>query len=378
MSDNPLPNQEVHSSSSFEAPIRPRAQGLSDRPTQPEPTVSTFTFLGTGTSSQVPAIGCLTDPRSRCKICPSALHASTQKNRRRNTSAFVELSNQKTILIDCGKSFFDTALQIWPRAGFRQIDALLLTHAHADAILGLDDLRGWTLGGFIQKSISVYLTQKTFDAVAQMFPYMVDSAKATGGGDIPAFCWNIIDEDSRFWIESCGVGVQTLKVEHGNYFDEAMTPFICLGFQIGRPENQDKGGVSYISDASRIPEATRRRLEGSQLLVLDALRRGRHASHMSIGETVEFIRNLDEGADRIYLVDFTHEIDHYAFERELSDTMNGDVRPAYDGMMVKFDEGLTEVDLLGDKAWIAVSERDAGPTKGKSEDRSEGKVQTLV
>lgn len=116
------------------------------------------------------------------------------------------------------------AVQIWPRARLRKIDALLLTHAHADAMLGLDDLRGWTLGRFIQDSIQIYCSQATFDAVKSMFPYMIDSDKATGGGDIPAFDWHVIDEDQEFWIQSCGISVSALRVEHGRYFDEARTP----------------------------------------------------------------------------------------------------------------------------------------------------------
>lgn len=277
------------------------------------------------------------------------------------------LSNEKTLLIDCGKSFFDAALQIWPRAGFRKIDALLLTHAHADAILGLDDLRGWTLGGFIQDSIDVYCTRKTYDAVAAMFPYMVDSAKATGGGDIPAFTWTIIAEEGEFWIESAGVNVSALPVEHGNYFDELRSPFICLGFRVA--------DVSYISDASLIPESTKERLEGSRVLVLDALKRGRHASHMSIGETLEFIRGLERQAERTYLVDFTHEVDHYEFESELKETMVGDVRPAFDGLMVRCDdEELKEVDLLAEKEWVAVSEREGKLNGGHREGKDVGSM----
>lgn len=262
-----------------------------------EPTVDTLIFLGTGTSSQVPTIGCLTDPESKCRVCPSSLHMETQKNRRRNTSALITLSNEKNILIDCGKSFFEMALQIWPRAKLRQIDALLLTHAHADAMLGLDDLRGWTLGRFIQDSIQIYCSQATFDAVKGMFPYMIDSDKATGGGDIPAFDWHIINEDEQFWIESCGVSVETLKVEHGRYFDEARTPFICLGFRIG--------SVSYISDASSIPEKTRAKVEGSRVLILDALKKTPHASHFSIPEALKFVNALERPASRTYLIGVT-------------------------------------------------------------------------
>ncbi|KAF1350226.1 beta-lactamase-like protein [Delphinella strobiligena] len=323
-----------------------------------EPSVSSLIFLGTGTSSQIPAIGCLTSSTSRCRVCPSALHPATQKNRRRNTSAFLTLSNNKTILIDCGKSFFDAALQIWPRARLRQINALLLTHAHADAINGLDDLRGWTLGGFIQPSIDVYLSAATHAAVATTFPYCVDASKATGGGDIPAFRWHIIDEDSDFFVRPCGVTVTTLPTEHGMTFGATPSPFICLGFRIG--------GVAYISDASTIPARTREKLQqpsshttthGCDIMVLDALKRGFHPSHMSIPETLDFVNALERPARKTYLTDFTHETDHYAFEKELSAGQKLDVAPAYDGLQVFFEDGnMREVDLLGEREWVTVSE----------------------
>lgn len=337
-----------------------------------DPTVSSLIFLGTGTSSQVPAIGCLTDPTSACKVCPSALRPETSKNRRRNTSAFVTLSNGKTLLIDCGKSFFDAALQIWPRARLRQINALLLTHAHADAMLGMDDLRGWTLGGFIQPTIDVYLTQATYDSVAQTFPYCVDSKKATGGGDIPAFNWHIIEEDSRFYVESCNVHVQTLPVEHGMHFQGTPRPFICLGFQIGN--------VSYISDASHIPPKTRKQLQtgnggsASSIMVLDALKHGTHSSHMGVAETLEFVNSLEKPADRTYLLDFTHGVDHYEFEASLKRTQKLDIAPAYDGLQLLFKDGkpgFDEVDLLGSTDWIAVSEQDKPST-------TNGHVPTMV
>lgn len=321
-----------------------------------EPSVKSLIFLGTGTSSQVPVIGCLTNASSRCKVCPSALHPETRKNRRRNTSALITLSNEKNILIDCGKSFFDAALEIWPRARLRKIDALLLTHNHADALNGLDDLRGWTLGGFIQDSIPIYCSQRTYDSVSETFPYMIDSQKATGGGDIPAFQWHVIDEDAEFYVESCSMTVQALRVEHGRYFDEARTPFICLGFRIA--------DVSYISDASAIPESTKRKIEGSRILVLDALKHGKHASHYSIPEALEFINSLERPALRTYLLDFTHDVDHYTLEADLK-SQNLDIAPAYDGLQVNLSDSIRETDLLAEVAWVAVSEVNGTVHDGK-------------
>jgi Beta-lactamase superfamily domain len=107
---------------------------------------------------------------------------------------------------------------------------------------------------------------------------MVDSKKATGGGDIPSFVWHSFDPSEPFQIPSCGeIEVIPLPVEHGMYFsDEPATPYMCMGFRIGN--------VSYISDANRISDETKRKIEGSRILILDALREVPHASHFSFDE----------------------------------------------------------------------------------------------
>ena len=111
-----------------------------------------------------------------------------------------------------------------------------------------------------------------------MFPYMVDSSQATGGGDIPSFTWHPFEPDTAFVVaEVGGLEVVPLPVEHGMYFNE-MPPraYMCMGFRVG--------DLAYISDASRISEETKAKIEGSKVLVLDALRETPHASHFSFQE----------------------------------------------------------------------------------------------
>jgi phosphoribosyl 1,2-cyclic phosphodiesterase len=108
---------------------------------------------------------------------------------------------------------------------------------------------------------------------------MFDSRRATGGGDIPSFQWNVFDPSQAFQIPSCGdVEVTPLPVEHGNYFSEEGIgqPYMCMGFRIGP--------VAYVSDASRIGEETRMKIGGCRVLILDALREVPHASHFSFSE----------------------------------------------------------------------------------------------
>jgi phosphoribosyl 1,2-cyclic phosphodiesterase len=113
-----------------------------------------------------------------------------------------------------------------------------------------------------------------------MFPYMVDSKKATGGGDIPSFLWYPFSTSESFSIPSCGgIEVIPLPVEHGMYFSEGPPkPYMCMGFRIG--------DLSYVSDASSVPEETKRKIEGSRVLILDALKETPHASHFSFQEVL--------------------------------------------------------------------------------------------
>ncbi|EEB97055.1 hypothetical protein MPER_03707 [Moniliophthora perniciosa FA553] len=104
-------------------------------------------FVGTGTSSSLPNVNCLTQPPDgkQCKTCLSTLAPEGKKNVRRNTSAVVRIDGKDdrkiTIVIDAGKTFQAAAVEWFPKFKLRRIDALLLTHAHADAMNGLDDLR---------------------------------------------------------------------------------------------------------------------------------------------------------------------------------------------------------------------------------------------
>ncbi len=280
-------------------------------------------FMGTGGSSGIPLVGCVTDPAQTCGVCCSSTKPDGAKNKRRNTGAVVRIDG-KTLVIDAGKSFYTAALDIFPRYGLRRIDALILTHAHADAMFGLDDLRAWTLGGLVQKHMDVYLDPHTMHEVTRTFPYMVHGP-TTGGGEVPQFTFHVFDPNEDF--TAAGVPVRPLPVEHGLDF-KTKTPYMSNGFQVG--------GLAYISDASAIPPEVMQRIEGCAVLVLDSLNLIEHySSHISVAEAKEVVRALRPG--RTLLVGFSHRTDHYVTEEELaawSSEHGVSIEPAFDGQYV--------------------------------------------
>lgn len=227
-----------------------------------------------------------------------------------------------TILIDCGKSFYESALRYFPSNGLSKIDAVLLTHPHADAVLGLDDLRSWTMNGCIQDYVDIYLTQECMQTVGQMFPYLVDTSRATGGGDVGALRWHLIDASTPFQAGPHQVHVQPLYVEHG-FVQNGRMPFGCLGFRID--------SMSYISDCHYIPSETLDKVVGSDVFILDGLKMKRHKSHFSIPQAITCVldisirhvqRNLPPPTLAL-ITDITHGIEHHDFSAQLQRHMKG-------------------------------------------------------
>ncbi|KAI0067920.1 hypothetical protein BV25DRAFT_888186 [Artomyces pyxidatus] len=189
-----------------------------------------FIFLGTGTSSSLPNVSCLTaGPEEKpCRTCLATLTPDGKKNVRRNTSAVMRIDGKdgrkRTIVIDVGKNFQAAAVEWFPKYDLRRIDAVFITHAHADAMNGLDDLRGWTLRGAIQKNIDVYVSQATFVEVERSFPYMVNKEFRSGGGDVPEFIWHIFEDKVPVEIEGSGIIFTPFKVHHGRTWAAAPPP----------------------------------------------------------------------------------------------------------------------------------------------------------
>ncbi|KIK71381.1 hypothetical protein GYMLUDRAFT_33540 [Collybiopsis luxurians FD-317 M1] len=318
-----------------------------------------FIFLGTGTSSCIPNVYCLTrppdDPTPPCKTCLSTLNPEGKKNIRRNTSGVVRTKGKDgrevTIVIDSGKTFQAATVEWFPKHGLRKIDALLITHPHADAMNGLDDLRGWTLNRSIQSHVDVYVSETTFREVKRSFPYLVSKEFSTGGGDVPDFIWHIIEDKVPFEINDTGIFVTPFSVHHGRIFsqapppgyvptpgagggsmtpselpleqemrhlsvngkpkkqDDVIHPYLCLGFKI-----QDE--IIYLADVSYIPDDAWAIINDSQgregrplpLCILDCLTLHPHMSHFGFEQSIAHARKI--GASRTYLLGFSHQVTH--------------------------------------------------------------------
>ncbi|KAI7907718.1 beta-lactamase-like protein [Cokeromyces recurvatus] len=233
-------------------------------------TVVEIIFLGTGTSSSVPTIACLTNPEKSCKVCLSSQTPEGRKNNRKNTSMVVRFRKHsdptgfrlRNVLIDCGKTFYTSAIEILPKYGVRELDGVIITHGHADACFGMDDLRGWTLDGVIQPYVNVHLSPESMDVIGRTFPFLVDSSLATGGGQVAFFKYHVFDPNRSFIIE--GLEFTPLAAHHGSYGIEKK-PYICFGFKFD--------GVSYISDTNYIPPETMKLIkEKSRIFIVDCLR----------------------------------------------------------------------------------------------------------
>jgi phosphoribosyl 1,2-cyclic phosphate phosphodiesterase len=254
-----------------------------------------LTFLGTGTSFGVPQIGC------DCAVC----HSPDPRDRRTRVGALVETDGGRRLLIDTPP---ELRLQL-VAAGVGGVDAVLYTHDHADHTHGIDDLRSFSARG--GEALDVYASAATAGALARKFPYIFDDAlRALPGTYKPEGRLHAIEEGETVAI--AGVDVTPVRVPHG--LAEV------FAFRIG--------ALAYVTDAKTVPAAALERLRGARVLVVNALFRTPHPTHLSIPEAIDVAAAI--GAERTYLTHLTHKYAHAELEAELPPH----VRPAYDGLTI--------------------------------------------
>jgi phosphoribosyl 1,2-cyclic phosphodiesterase len=304
-------------------------------------------FFGTGTSGCVPSVPCLTKSPPECAVCLDAITPSS-KNFRNNTSMLVRFHSPShephrltNILIDCGKTFYYQAITHCFAYGIRHLDGVLLTHPHADAMFGLDDLRQWTLGAAIQESVDIYLNKPTMAFVQHVFPYLVNTSMASGGGDVSAVKFHLFDGEVRGGLYDefnlHGLTIQPFEVEHGAFKGE---PFMSLGFSFNHSQ------IVYVSDVSRIPSAVEEVFKNAQVLVIDALHEKEHPSHFSIDQTLAALAKYRPSLG--LLTGFSHRVNHNESQKKIDETLkqstnwelqadSTNVKLAWDGLCLRFD-----------------------------------------
>jgi phosphoribosyl 1,2-cyclic phosphate phosphodiesterase len=250
-----------------------------------------ITFLGTGTSTGVPVVGC------RCRVCTS----DDPKNQRLRQSVKIEAGG-KHFLIDTTP---DLRLQLL-RDPIPRLDFILFTHSHSDHLMGLDDIRPFN---FRQREpIHAFANEMTARAVRRAFSYIWNDTQAGGGK--PQL--ELHEVEGPFTHD--GVRVTPIPVLHGEW--------TILGYRIGN--------FAYITDTNGIPDSSMPLLEGVDVLAIDGLRPAPpHPTHFTIGEAIEAARRI--GARQTWLIHLTHDIDHASFDATLPEG----VHLAYDGLRLE-------------------------------------------
>ena len=250
-------------------------------------------LLGTGTSVGVPAIGC------GCDVCRSA----NPKNKRTRCSAILGLPGGN-LLIDTGP---DMRAQLL-REDIGLVHAVAYTHEHTDHVLGLDDLR--LMQFYLGDAVPLYCEPIVEQRIRTAFDYAFSDAPTTHAGAAPKLRFQTIGLDP---FELLGVEIIPLRLHHGPRFQ-------VLGFRIGN--------VAYCTDTNEIPPESMERLQGVEILVLDALRETPHVTHMSLDQAVEVATQL--GVRKAYFTHVSHRLEHEATNDLLPDNME----LAYDGLRI--------------------------------------------
>jgi phosphoribosyl 1,2-cyclic phosphate phosphodiesterase len=249
-----------------------------------------LTFLGTGTSCGVPVIGC------QCKVCQSA----DPKDKRTRCSALVETESTR-ILIDCGPDFRQ---QILPQP-FRKIDGIFITHSHYDHMGGMDDIRPYCQFG----AINVYADTLARQSMLQMLPYCFAENRYPG---VPAIGLHEIFPHQPLQIGD--LEVMPIQVMHGK--------LPILGYRIGK--------LTYITDMKTIDDGELKYIEGTELLVVNALRFDRpHHAHQLMDDAIAFARKV--GAKRTLIIHVCHDV---GLHEEVNKILPEGIELAYDGQEI--------------------------------------------
>jgi phosphoribosyl 1,2-cyclic phosphate phosphodiesterase len=248
------------------------------------------TMLGTGTSHGVPMIGCT------CTTCRS----TDPRDRRLRPSIYIDVPDRARILVDTATDLRQQALT----HGLSRVDAVLFTHAHADHILGLDDLRSFnTLQG---SAIPCYGNREALAGIRRQFSYVFEGPLQEGGG-VPQL--SVTEVAGSFSVG--GIRIVPVPLWHGR--------LPILGFRVGN--------FAYLTDCNRLPDETWALIQGVEVLVLDALRDTPHETHFTVDEAVAVAKRI--APRQTYFTHMNHDLPHAKTNARLPAGME----LAYDGLV---------------------------------------------
>lgn len=251
------------------------------------------TVLGTGTSQGVPVIAC------NCEVCRSA----DPRDKRLRCSILVEMGATR-LLVDAGPDFRQQML----KHAVTRLDAVLLTHEHADHIFGLDDIRSFN---WVQKSpMDIYCEHRVAENLKVIFNYAFADNRYPG---TPQMKLNPID-GNKFSIKS--IDIVPIRLYHHK--------LPVYGFRFGK--------LAYLTDFNRIEPEELLKLEGVEVVIICALRKQSHISHLNLTEALMLVRQISPA--RAYLTHMSHEMGLHA---ELALELPDGVTPAHDGLIIEID-----------------------------------------
>lgn len=259
-----------------------------------------ITFLGTGTSDGVPVIGC------DCDVCRS----EDNRNKRFRSSLWIRGKRGESIVIDTSPEFRLQAL----RAGIKNLDALLVTHSHADHVHGLDDVRPMS---FV-KPVPIYANAQTIEDLKERFSYIFRETQKGGGK--PRIVLHSVS--SSFKADS--LEITPIPVKHG--------ALDIYGWKI----TEEGKSLVYLTDTSKIPAESKLLIGKPDILVVGALRITPHSTHFNFDEAIDAA--IKTGAESVYFIHIAHNFTHEWIKDYCKNVLQKkginkiSIEPAFDGL----------------------------------------------